>query len=64
MRNQYEQLCNALAMEKMGVPVIWKENEFKEKLTKFIDNEDIIDVDYPDETAGVVGNLVITHTVF
>lgn len=56
MRNQYEQLCNALAMEKMGVPVIWKENEFKEKLTKFIDNEDIIDVDYPDETAEVIRN--------
>ncbi|WP_234111454.1 MULTISPECIES: glycosyltransferase family protein [Chryseobacterium] len=58
MKNQYEQQCNALALEKLGVPVIWKESEFDEKLKSWVENEEIIAVNFPDETAEIVRKMV------
>ena len=58
MHHQYEQQCNALALENLGVPVIWKENEFQRKLNDWVQNDNQIKVDYPDETEEIVRKLV------
>ena len=57
MKNQYEQQCNALAMENMGVPVIWHEEEFDEKLKNWVDSDHKISVNFPDETEKIISNL-------
>lgn len=57
MKNQYEQQCNALSLEKMGVPVIWNENEFQEKISSWIQDENRIIVNYPDETAEIIAAI-------
>ncbi|MDV4099433.1 glycosyl transferase, partial [Elizabethkingia anophelis] len=57
MRNQFEQQCNALAMEKMGVPVIWKTADWERKLNEWIFDSDVIKVSYPDETKNIVRNM-------
>ncbi len=57
MKNQFEQQCNALAMEKMGVPVIWKTADWEKKLDEWIFDSDVIKVSYPDETKIIVGNM-------
>lgn len=61
MKNQYEQQCNALAMENMGVPVIWNEREFAQKLQNWVQDDKIIEVNFPDETAQVIERLVNTY---
>lgn len=58
MKNQYEQQCNALALEKMGVPVIWNENEFASKLKTWVEDGKIIPVNFPDETEKIVESLI------
>lgn len=58
MRNQYEQLCNALALEQMGVPVVWKENQFRGKLYSFLEHDDVVQVHYPDETESIIADVV------
>ena len=58
MKNQYEQQCNALAMENMGVPVIWHEDEFASKLEKWVNDDRIIEVNFPNETAQIIDNLI------
>lgn len=62
MKNQYEQQCNALALEKMGVPVIWHESEFSEKLHLWLNDETIISVNYPDETEKIIAELIRKHS--
>lgn len=54
MTNQYEQQCNALALEKMGVPVVWKEREFLPKIQAWVEAPFPVEVNFPDETAQVV----------
>ena len=61
MKNQYEQQCNALALEEMGVPVIWNEKKFGTKLKTFISTEHNIRVNYPDETEEIIQNLINIH---
>ncbi len=58
MNHQFEQQCNALALDKMGIPVIWNAQEFSEKLRDWVDSELPISVDYPDETEIIIENLV------
>jgi len=62
MLAQYEQQCNAAAMEKLGVPVI------KTLSAKYYDNINwwLIDgkkitVDYPDQTAKIIEQLMHEH---
>lgn len=54
MVHQYEQQCNALALEKMGISVIWNQKEFRFKLKRWADSDEIVKVDYPDETAEII----------
>ena len=59
MRQQYEQQCNAAALAKMGVPVI---KSFKDKnldkVDQWLHQDEVIPVDYPDQTAAVIDQLL------
>lgn len=59
MRGQYEQQCNALAASKLGVPVVHHiDNHFAQHLQKWIADDKNIIVDFKDETAQIVENMV------
>ncbi|MBU4538347.1 MAG: glycosyl transferase [Weeksellaceae bacterium] len=58
MHHQYEQQCNALGLEKMGLPVIWKENEFDKKLKAWSESDFRLTINFPDETEEIVKNTV------
>lgn len=59
MKGQYEQQCNAAALKDMGVPVI---KSFKKKYVKnimdWIENDTIIEVDYPDMTEHIIDKIL------
>ena len=62
MANQYEQLCNAAAMKKMGVTVSGAINEnFSSTLQNWLNNSKPLDVHFPDETAKVVERVFTMH---
>jgi uncharacterized protein (TIGR00661 family) len=63
MKGQYEQQCNAAALEKMGVPVI---KSLKEKHIDKIKNWTIaklfIGVNYPDITEQIIDSIILKQT--
>ena len=59
MHHQYEQQCNALALEKLGVPVIWKEHTFLEKLKNWVASSQRIEIFFPDETEYIIKNMIL-----
>jgi uncharacterized protein (TIGR00661 family) len=63
MKGQYEQQCNAAALKEMGVPVI-KSLRLKhlEKIQHWIKEGEIIEVDYPDNTAEIINKVLIENT--
>lgn len=59
MTGQYEQQCNALAASRLGVPVVHHiDSHFTEHLQKWIADDKKIIVDFKDETAQIVENMV------
>jgi uncharacterized protein (TIGR00661 family) len=59
MTGQYEQQCNALAASKLGVPVLHTINEsFVGEVNKWIADDKRIRVDFPDETAQIIDNMI------
>ena len=59
MRGQYEQQCNAAALQKMGVPVIDKLSKKNlEKIRNWTIDTNIIEVDYADNARLVVDLLI------
>lgn len=59
MKGQYEQVCNALAASKLGVPVIGEVNaHFLPEIQKWVDSKSEIKVDFPDETAEIIDRMV------
>jgi uncharacterized protein (TIGR00661 family) len=59
MKGQYEQQCNALAASKIGVPVINEiDDHFVYKINNWIADDKKILVNFPDETAQIVDNMV------
>jgi len=59
MTGQYEQQCNALAASKLGVPVVHTIDEnFTAEVGKWIADDKKIKVDFPDETAQIVDNMI------
>jgi uncharacterized protein (TIGR00661 family) len=59
MVNQYEQLCNAEAMRRLGVTVIDKiDAEFAGRLKSWINFGKIVPLVYKDETEHILSNLV------
>ena len=61
MKGQYEQHCNAAALKKMGVPVLksLKEKHI-EKIAHWLRYGEVIPVDYPDDTATIIKNIIET----
>lgn len=59
MKNQYEQYCNAAALSELGVPVLknLKKNKVK-KIEKWLQSNDRIQVNYPNQLADVLGKLL------
>jgi uncharacterized protein (TIGR00661 family) len=63
MKKQYEQYCNAEMLKEMGVSVIKKFNaDTLPKIKKWIEDDTIVDVDYPDNTEEIVNLIVENHT--
>ncbi len=59
MTGQYEQQCNALAASRLGVPVIQAIDEnFAGHINNWIAEEKRVLVNFPDETAQIIDNLV------
>jgi len=62
MKTQYEQQCNAAALQKMGVPVIKSLKKKHHPIIKaWLLNEKIVKVDYPDITENIINTLVANH---
>ncbi len=57
MKNQYEQQCNSLALEEMGVPVIWREADFALQLKKWVNEDRVVCVDYPNQTSDIIASI-------
>ncbi len=59
MKFQYEQICNAEAARRMGVPVINQIDEtLVPRLKAWVHSENLIKVNFPDETAKIVEGII------
>jgi uncharacterized protein (TIGR00661 family) len=59
MKGQYEQQCNAISAAKLGVPVINEiDDQFIFHINNWISHDKKILVDFPDETAKIVDDMV------
>jgi uncharacterized protein (TIGR00661 family) len=62
MKNQFEQHCNAAALQELGVPVI---KSLKEKhsgaIAGWLKSDDIVSVNYADQTEKVVDDIIEMH---
>lgn len=61
MKHQFEQECNAEAARLMGVPVVRQiDHQFVDVLKSWVNQDQNIKVNFPDETAQIIQNLVQT----
>ncbi|WP_419213662.1 glycosyltransferase family protein [Maribacter sp. X9] len=61
MKGQYEQQCNAAALDQMGVPVIKSlKNKHLDTLKEWLNTDTIVPVDYPDITDNIISHLLET----
>tara|TARA_R110002051_G_scaffold153510_4_gene225910 strand:- start:28737 stop:29735 length:999 start_codon:yes stop_codon:yes gene_type:complete len=59
MKGQYEQQCNAAALEQMGVPVLKSlKKKHLNKLRQWLDTDTVIPVDYPNNTDEIISKLL------
>ncbi|HEY0176931.1 MAG TPA: glycosyl transferase, partial [Pedobacter sp.] len=59
MKFQYEQQCNAFALEQLGLPVIWgHDKNWLPILQKWVSDPQEYQFDFPDETAEVIDKVV------
>ena len=59
MQGQYEQQCNAACLASLGVPVIDSlHKKHKATIAEWIDKEDVVVTDYPDNTKDVVAKVM------
>jgi uncharacterized protein (TIGR00661 family) len=59
MTGQYEQRCNALAASRLGVPVVNEiDNQFDTHIDNWIKDDKRIIVNFPDETARIVDDMI------
>lgn len=62
MKRQFEQECNAEAARLMGVAVVHQlDHKFVEVLKNWVSEEQNIQVDFPDETAAIIKNLMLKY---
>lgn len=63
MKKQFEQACNAAMLKEMGVPVVKKLNlDNIPKIKKWLIDDTIVKVDYPDNAEEIVSIIVDNHT--
>ena len=62
MKGQYEQQCNAVALEHMGVPVL-KNLKFKntEKIRAWLSQPTTVELDAPDQTEAILDTIIRAH---
>ncbi|MBE7169169.1 MAG: glycosyl transferase [Williamsia sp.] len=64
MKNQYEQHCNAAALQSMGVPVIKSlKKKHTDKINAWLRSDKRIAVDYPDTTAQIIDHVLESHAL-
>lgn len=62
MKGQYEQQCNAAALEKMGVKVIESlKASSKKGLDDFFNSNEKVNVNYPNQTDEIIRKLVFEN---
>ncbi|WP_256003636.1 glycosyltransferase family protein [Pedobacter deserti] len=62
MKGQYEQHLNAAALMEMGVPVMKSlKSKHSDVLSAWLESNDRITVDYPDETRNILETIVARH---
>ncbi len=63
IKRQYEQYCNAAALEKLGVPIVEKLDPAGiERIRLWVREHQPIQVNYPDLSAGIVEEIVRAHS--
>ena len=63
MKGQYEQQCNALAASRLGVNVVSTiTDDFPMQINSWLADTKRIEVDFPDETAKIVDDMVKKYT--
>lgn len=64
MENQYEQHCNAAALQMMGITVLknLKKKQFSE-IQNWLIEDNIVDVNYPDNTQEIIHTLINDHLI-
>ncbi|MGV3508845.1 MAG: glycosyltransferase family protein [Sphingobacteriaceae bacterium] len=64
MKYQYEQLCNAEAVKKMGVPVIYHlDDAFVPKVKEWLNSSEKIEVNFPDSTSKIIEDMIKRYSV-
>src|SRR5680860_645322 len=59
MKGQYEQQCNAAALNEMGVPVIKSlKKKHLDKIRAWVDSDTKVDIFYPDITENIIDRLL------
>lgn len=59
MKQQYEQQCNAAALETLGIPVIKSlKKKHYHKITKWLESKESIKMDFPDQTELIIDKLL------
>ncbi len=62
MKNQYEQHCNAAALNSIGVPVLQRlRKKYIPEIENWIKDERKVKVDYPDETEKIIDLILEKH---
>lgn len=62
MKNQYEQHLNAAALREMGVPILKNlKPEHDTQVASWLTNEQVVQVDYPDQTQEIVDMILDSH---
>jgi uncharacterized protein (TIGR00661 family) len=64
MHGQYEQLCNAAALEKMGVKVIRSlSKKYLPFIREWLDSKEMVEVVYPDFTESLITYIIDHHVL-
>lgn len=62
MQQQYEQQCNAAAIEKLGVPVIkYLGRKYYDRIKWWLMNDERVKVNFPDQTTEIIHKLIAEH---
>ncbi|MFZ4768978.1 MAG: glycosyltransferase family protein [Ferruginibacter sp.] len=62
MKGQYEQQCNAAALEQMGVPTLKSlKSKHLEKIKAWTNSQLLISINYPDVTEAIIDSIIDKH---